>query len=310
MIHIRLNKAADKHVLLPKSTQMIRSMTGYGLAEQEYERYTIRTEFKALNNKFLEINIRMPKSWQGKENELRRELTKLVERGSCSLNINVTYKHTEDKVLPLNKDVATYYLNELKGLATDYQIDLSAMATNLFSVPNLFSASEDEGGEDDLKQLLDAVNKGFIEFEKFRMKEGEMLAGELERMTRTILQLVKEIDEMDGERATQIREKLSADLNQLSDLSVDKNRFEQEIIYYIEKLDITEEKTRLVQHCNYFLETMNLRSSGKKLGFIAQEMGREINTIGSKANHFKIQQRVVEMKDELEKIKEQINNII
>jgi uncharacterized protein (TIGR00255 family) len=142
------------------------------------------------------------------------------------------------------------------------------------------------------------------------MKEGEMLAEELARMTQAILRLVREIGEMEPERMESIRTKILADMAQLKEDNFDKNRFEQELIYYLEKLDISEEKARLVNHCNYFLETMKIKSSGKKLGFIAQEMGREINTLGAKANHFKIQQRVVEMKDELEKIKEQINNIL
>jgi uncharacterized protein (TIGR00255 family) len=137
-----------------------------------------------------------------------------------------------------------------------------------------------------------------------------MLADELSRMTQAIVQLVKEIEVIEPERMETIRGRIENELKQLHEDNLDKNRFEQELIYYIEKLDISEEKSRLLQHCQYFMETMKTKSAGKKLGFIAQEMGREINTIGSKANHFKIQQRVVEMKDELEKIKEQINNVI
>lgn len=285
-------------------------MTGYGQAETETERYTIKAEFKSLNNKFLEINIRLPKVWQSKELELRKELTKLVERGSCQVNIQVNFKRAEDKVMPINKDVATYYLQELTDVVKQFNLDASAISGNLLSLPNLFQPVEDENNEDDLKNLMDSMNKGFIEFEKFRMKEGEMLAEELSRMTQSIIQILKEIEKIEPERVESIRNKIEQEIKQLKEATMDKNRFEQELIFYMEKLDITEEKTRLMQHCNYFLETMNTKSSGKKLGFIAQEMGREINTIGSKANNFKIQQRVVEMKDELEKIKEQINNII
>jgi len=285
-------------------------MTGYGQAEIETERYTIKAEFKALNNKFLEINIRLPKVWQSKDLELRKELNKLVERGSCQLNINVTFKRAEDKVLPINKDVANYYLQELTDIVKKFNLDTASVTNNILSLPNLFQPVEDENNEDDSKNLMEAINLGFIEFEKFRMKEGEMLAEELSRMTQRIIHILKEIEVIEPERVETIRAKIESDLSQLKEANLDKNRFEQELIFYIEKLDITEEKTRLLQHCNYFLETMNTKSSGKKLGFIAQEMGREINTIGSKANNFKIQQRVVEMKDELEKIKEQINNII
>lgn len=285
-------------------------MTGYGQAEMETERYTIRAEFKSLNNKFLELNMRLPKVWQSKDYELRKEVSKLVERGSCQVNINVTFKRAEDKVVPVNKDVAVYYLKELTEVCVQANIDPQMLATTLLNMPNLFQPAEEENNEDDLKTLMEVVNKGFIEFEKFRMKEGEMLSEELKRMTQAIMRLVKEVEQIEPERMQTIRGRIEGELAQLKEENMDKNRFEQELIYYIEKLDITEEKKRLIQHCDYFLETMNTKSAGKKLGFIAQEMGREINTMGAKANHFKIQQRVVEMKDELEKIKEQINNVL
>ncbi len=285
-------------------------MTGYGQAETDTERFTVKAEFKSLNNKFLELNLRMPKVWQSKDHEVRKELTKLVERGSCQVNIHVHFKRAEDKVLPINKDVAVYYLKELSDICVQTGINPESLATSILQMPNLFQPVEDENNEEDLKLLFEVINKAFIEFEKFRMKEGDMLAGELARMTQAIMHLVEEVEAIEPERMQTIRGRIDSELSQLKEDNLDKNRFEQELIYYIEKLDISEEKTRLVQHCNYFLETMKTKSAGKKLGFIAQEMGREINTIGSKANHFKIQQRVVEMKDELEKIKEQINNIV
>jgi uncharacterized protein (TIGR00255 family) len=289
---------------------MIRSMTGYGIAELETERYSIKAEFKSLNNKFLELNVRLPKVWQSKDLELRKELTKLVERGSCQVNINVHFKRAEDKVMPVNKDVAAFYLKELSEVCADAGIDPQMLATNLLALPNLFQPQEDENKEEDAMWLMESINKAFVEFEKFRVKEGEMLGRELKRMTQSILQIIKDIESIEPERMQTIKGRIEQELSQLKEDNLDKNKFEQELIYYIEKLDISEEKSRLIQHCNYFVETMNTKSAGKKLGFIAQEMGREINTIGSKANHFKIQQRVVEMKDELEKIKEQINNII
>ncbi|MCE2786460.1 MAG: YicC/YloC family endoribonuclease [Bacteroidota bacterium] len=289
---------------------MIRSMTGYGQAEKETERFTIKAEFKSLNNKFLELNLRLPKVWQSRDLELRREITKLVERGSCSVNITVQFKHAEDKVMPLNKDVAAYYLKELTDVCNHAGINPQMLSANLLAMPNLFQPADEENNEHDGKTIMEAVSKAFTEFEKFRIKEGEMLADELSRMTQAIVQLVKEIEVIEPERMETIRGRIENELKQLHEDNLDKNRFEQELIYYIEKLDISEEKSRLLQHCQYFMETMKTKSAGKKLGFIAQEMGREINTIGSKANHFKIQQRVVEMKDELEKIKEQINNVI
>jgi uncharacterized protein (TIGR00255 family) len=289
---------------------MLRSMTGYGQAEVDTERFTIKAEFKSLNNKFLEINLRMPKVWQSKDHEVRKELTKLIERGSCQVNINVQFKRAEDKVMPVNKDVAAYYIKELTQVCNASGLNPQMLASTLLQMPNLFQPIEDENNEDDVKTLLHVVNLAFTEFEKFRQKEGEMLANELVRMTQAIMHLVKEVETLEPERMQTIRGRIDSELSQLKVDNLDKNRLEQELIYYIEKLDISEEKTRLIQHCTYFLETMKTKSAGKKLGFIAQEMGREINTIGSKANHFKIQQRVVEMKDELEKIKEQINNIV
>lgn len=285
-------------------------MTGYGQAEIETERFNVKVEFKSLNNKFLEINLRLPKVWQSKDLEVRRELTKLIERGSCQVNINVQFKRAEDKVMPINKDVAAYYLKELTELCNQSGVDSNMLASSILNMPNLFQPTEEENNEEDIKMLMGVINKAFTDFEKFRMKEGEMLAEELHRMTHAILHLVKEIEVVEPERTKTIRDRIEGELKQLKEENLDKNRFEQELIYYIEKLDISEEKARLIQHCNYFLETMKIKSAGKKLGFIAQEMGREINTLGAKANHFKIQQRVVEMKDELEKIKEQINNVI
>ncbi len=285
-------------------------MTGYGQAEIDTERFTIKAEYKSLNNKFLELNLRMPKVWQSKDHEVRKELTRLIERGSCQVNINVHFKRAEDKVMPVNKDVAAYYLKELKDVCEESGVSHQMLAANMLQLPNLFQPVEEENKEEDLKLLMEVVNKGFTEFEKFRIKEGEMLAGELTRMTEAILHLITEIEAIEPERIQTIRGRIDQEISQLKEDNLDKNRFEQELVYYIEKLDISEEKTRLVQHCKYFKETLQVKSAGKKLGFIAQEMGREINTIGSKANHFKIQQRVVEMKDELEKIKEQINNII
>jgi uncharacterized protein (TIGR00255 family) len=285
-------------------------MTGYGSAETDNERFSLKVEFKSLNNKFLELNVRLPKVWQGKDHEVRKELTKLVERGTCQVNINVQFKRAEDKVMPLNKDVAQYYLSELKEICSAAGVDANMLAAGVLSMPNLFQPQEDDASEEDIRQLMHTINSAFVEFEKFRIQEGDMLAGELSRMTQAIMQLLKEVEAIEPERMQTIRGRIENDLAQLKEDQIDKNRFEQELIYYLEKLDISEEKARLQQHCDYFLKTMNEKSSGKKLSFIAQEMGREINTIGSKANHFKIQQRVVEMKDELEKIKEQINNVL
>ena len=289
---------------------MLRSMTGFGEAEIETERYTIKIEFKSLNNKFLELNLRLPKVWQNKDLELRREMSKLIERGSCSISVNVSFRKAEDKILPINKEVARYYLTEVSELSKEFNLGTSTLSQSILTIPNVFQVVEQENTEEDDKALMHVLNEAFTDFEKFRIKEGEMLSEELNRMTQAILRLVKEVEEMEPERVENIRNRITEEVSKIKEENIDKNRFEQELIFYIEKLDVSEEKARLINHCNYFLETMKLKSTGKKLGFITQEMGREINTLGSKANHFKIQQRVVEMKDELEKIKEQVNNIL
>jgi uncharacterized protein (TIGR00255 family) len=149
-------------------------MTGYGQAEIDTERFTIKAEYKSLNNKFLELNLRMPKVWQSKDHEVRKELTRLIERGSCQVNINVHFKRAEDKVMPVNKDVAAYYLKELKDVCEESGVSHQMLAANMLQLPNLFQPVEEENKEEDLKLLMEVVNKGFTEFEKFRIKEGEM----------------------------------------------------------------------------------------------------------------------------------------
>lgn len=285
-------------------------MTGFGQAELETERFTVRVELKSLNSKFLELNIRMPRNWQHKELELRREVTKWVERGTAQLSIHIGYKLAEDKITPLNREVALYYLNEVKSLSAESGWEQSALLNNIFMVPNVLQASEETPDEEDWKQILSTVRSAYEQFDIFRVKEGAVLGSELSKMSAGILSKMQSLTPFEEERLNTVKERIQKDLQTLNQEQMDKNRFEQELIYYIEKLDISEEKVRLKQHCDFFEETIQQASTGKKLGFIAQEMGREINTIGSKGNHHLMQRMVVEMKDELEKIKEQINNVL
>ncbi|MDP1728133.1 MAG: YicC/YloC family endoribonuclease [Bacteroidota bacterium] len=289
---------------------MLRSMTGFGLAELDTEKFTIKVEIKSLNSKFLEMNLRMPRQWQHKELELRKELTKLIERGTAQVNLNISYKMVQDKVMPVNQEVAAYYLAEIKKMSIGTGWAPEQLLNNVFTIPNIIQANEDTPGDDDWKEILKVVQLAYTEFDQFRCDEGNMLAGELKKMCRSVAEKLDELTPFEEERISTVKERILKDLQTLNQEQMDKNRFEQELIYYIEKLDISEEKTRLKQHCDYFLETVDTASSGKKLNFIAQEMGREINTIGSKSNHHLMQRRVVEMKDELEKIKEQINNVL
>jgi len=285
-------------------------MTGFGQAELETERFTVKTELKSLNSKFMELSIRMPRNWQHKELELRKDVSKWLERGTAQLSINIQYKLAEDRITPLNKDIASFYLNEVNTIATENNWKASDLLNNVFLIPNVLQPNDDAPDEDDWKQIFDTVKLAYEQFDEFRLIEGKVLENELSKMSARILSNMEGLEPYEAERLSTVKERIQRDLLALNQEKVDKNRFEQELIYYIEKLDISEEKVRLKQHCDFFEETIRLGSTGKKLGFIAQEMGREINTIGSKSNHHLMQRTVVVMKDELEKIKEQINNVL
>lgn len=285
-------------------------MTGFGQAETETEKLSCKVECKSLNGKFLELNMRLPRQWQHKELELRNECSKRIERGTATVAVTITYKNAEDKVLAVNRDVAAYYLNELKDIAQHQQLKTEQLFHSVFDFPNIVQPKEEENNDEDWKLIVQTAHKALEDFNTYRRTEGLALEKELLLLNEQIKTKTNELGSFEEERIKRLRQKLATELETLKNDLVDKNRFEQELIYYIEKLDISEEKQRLLQHCEYFEQTLNLASSGKKLGFIAQEMGREINTIGSKSNEANMQRKVVEMKDELEKIKEQINNVL
>lgn len=285
-------------------------MTGFGQAETDTDQFLCKVDIKALNGKFLDINIRMPRNLQNKELELRNDLSKKLERGSISISINVTNKNTNDSQLPINQDVVKFYLNQINDLATQTNMPSNQLFKSIFDFPGIIQSKEDEGtNEEDWKIIVNTVNNALVEFNKFRVREGEILATELIGLCQSIQNKLIALAPFEIARIENVRTKIAKELSSLQIEMIDKNRFEQELIYYIEKLDINEEKSRLTEHCTFFLETLKQETNGKKLGFIAQEMGREINTIGSKSNDSNMQRLVVEMKDELEKIKEQINNI-
>lgn len=285
-------------------------MTGFGQAETDTENFLCKVDIKALNGKFLDINVRMPRNLQNKELELRNDLSKKLERGSVTININITQKNTASQLLPINQDVAQFYIAEINKVAHQSGIANTQLFKSIFDFPGIIQSKEDEGtNEEDWKVVVNTVNNALAEFNKFRLREGENLSTELSNLCNSIQAKLKALEPFEGARVEFIRNKITKELNSLQTDLIDKNRFEQELIYYIEKLDINEEKSRLSEHCQYFLQTLQQESTGKKLGFIAQEIGREINTIGSKSNDSNMQRLVVEMKDELEKIKEQINNI-
>lgn len=285
-------------------------MTGFGQAETDTDQFLCKVDIKALNGKFLDINIRMPRNLQNKELELRNDLSKKLERGSISISINIANKNSNDSHLPINQDVAQFYLSQINSLSTQTNVPSNQLFKSIFDFPGIIQSKEDEGtNEDDWKIIVNTVNNALVEFNKFRTREGEILAVELISLCQSIQNKLIALAPFETARIENVRAKIAKELSSLQTDLIDKNRFEQELIYYIEKLDINEEKSRLTEHCTFFLETLKQETNGKKLGFIAQEMGREINTIGSKSNDSNMQRLVVEMKDELEKIKEQINNI-
>lgn len=285
-------------------------MTGFGQAETDTETFNCKVEIKALNGKFLDINIRMPRNLQNKELELRNDLSKKLERGSISINIIISQKNAAAQLLPINQDVAQFYLQEINKIATQTGMESQHLFKTVFDFPGIIQSKEEEGtNEEDWKIIVNTVNNALIEFNNFRLREGENLSLELIALCKSIQGKLIALAPFETARVEFIRNKIAKELSSLQTDLIDKNRFEQELIYYIEKLDINEEKSRLSEHCQYFLQTLEQETNGKKLGFIAQEIGREINTIGSKSNDSNMQRLVVEMKDELEKIKEQINNI-
>ncbi|MDP2721825.1 MAG: YicC/YloC family endoribonuclease [Bacteroidales bacterium] len=291
---------------------MIKSMTGYGkqVAESARRKYTI--EIRTLNSKTQDVNLRVPGSLKDRELDIRTMIGKGLERGK--IDILLSY---EDKTLAgslkLNKPVALQYYEVIKQLA---EATNEPVPTDVLSIVVKMPDVLVSGDEEVDKQEWSIVSQGFADaiaaVDQFRIQEGALLKREFVDRVTLIKQLLTEVEPFEQERMSRIRERILSSLNnQVSDLQVDMNRLEQELIYYIEKLDITEEKVRLKNNCDYFLETLDEESSsGKKLGFISQEIGREINTLGSKANDSQLQRIVVLMKDELEKIKEQLFNIL
>ncbi len=286
-------------------------MTGYGNATAENERLIIKAEFKAVNSKFMELFTRLPKFMQDKEFVLRNEYGKLLERGTVTLSLSCELKNNAMAGQAINTALAGTYYRQLTDLATQLNLNQGDLLPVLMNMPDVISSHETELTEDDWAFIHETIQRAFALFNEFRNVEGKSIHAAFVHNVKEIERHIETVESLEPERVEQTRTRLQQGVQQLlNGDQIDMNRMEQEIIYYIEKIDIAEEKTRLRQHCKFFRETMDQVSSGKKLGFIAQEMGREINTMGAKANHFGIQQAVVFMKEELEKIKEQTFNIV
>lgn len=290
---------------------MILSMTGYGKSSSFFNGKKISVEIKSLNSKQLDLSIKLPVIYREKEFEFRKIVGLEVVRGKVEILVSLE-TDINKKEVNLNKEVIKKYYNSLVDVEKDLNIsDKTDYLAVIMKLPDVIMAKEEEVSEEEWNCVFNCLNDALIEFNKFRKQEGEALFNDFSARINNIIENLNKIREFEDERIENIRSKINLELNSLKDIDIDKNRFEQEIIYYLEKLDITEEKVRLKNHCDYFLEVLNeSENQGKQLNFISQEIGREINTIGSKANDYGIQHLVVLMKDELEKIKEQIANVL
>ncbi|MDW9380079.1 YicC family protein [Chryseobacterium sp. JV558] len=285
---------------------MILSMTGFGRAEDVFEGKKITIDIKSLNSKSFDLNIKIPLRYKEKEFEIRKILNDRIIRGKVDCYVNIENLEESNDV-KINKNLIESYINELKNIASDGpNFEYLKMAVRL---PDAISSRPDELTAGEWEALAKIVNNAINRFEEFRKTEGSILHEELNRNIQNIDKYLGEVIPFEEERIVSVKERYQKSLKEFE--NVDETRFYQEMAYFTEKLDISEEKVRLTQHLKYYKEVMDNESfNGKKLGFISQEIGREINTLGSKANHAEIQKLVVMMKDDLEKIKEQTLNVL
>lgn len=286
---------------------MIQSMTGFGKASLQLPTKKITVEIKSLNSKGLDLNTRMPSVYREMELGLRNLLSQKLERGKIdfSLFIEITGEETTSKI---NVPIVKGYISQMKAVIPNAdETELMKMAVRM---PDALKTERDEIDENEWKQIQTVIDEAIENINSFRKSEGVALEKEFLHRIANIMTLMNNAVEYDAERVETVKSRLRTALDELQ-ANVDENRFEQELIFYLEKYDITEEKVRLENHLNYFIETLaGTEANGRKLGFITQEMGREINTMGSKSNHSEMQKLVVMMKDELEKIKEQVLNVL
>ncbi|MGQ2983511.1 YicC/YloC family endoribonuclease [Flavobacterium sp.] len=286
---------------------MIQSMTGFGKASLQLPNKKVTVEVKSLNSKGLDLNVRMPSALREMELGLRNQIAQKLERGKVDLSlfVEVTGEETSSKI---NVPIVKAYIKQMKDVIPDGDdTEFMKMAVRM---PDALKTEREEIDENDWGQIQTVITQALENIHSFRVTEGVALEKEFLVRISNILSLMNETVSLDAERLQTVKTRLHTSIEELQ-VNVDENRFEQELIYYLEKMDITEEKVRLENHLNYFIETLaGTEANGRKLGFITQEMGREINTMGSKANHAKMQKLVVQMKDELEKIKEQVLNVL
>jgi len=294
-----------------KNQLMLISMTGFGRSVVEYKAKKITVDIKSLNSKSLDLSARIPSFYKEKELEIRRLISERMQRGKVELTINVETDCSEESD-QLNEAIIVAYYKRLKDISQKNNIPLGEETlSGILRLPDVLKSNSEAISEEEWGCVLNTINNAINNCIDFRTEEGKILEGDIKQRILSILDLLEQVKKYESERIDTIKERIKLNIQEIGNVGYDSNRYEQEIIYYLEKLDINEEKVRLKKHCEYFLETVNVEEfAGKKLGFISQEIGREINTLGSKAHHAEIQKLVVMMKDELEKIKEQLLNVL
>ena len=287
-------------------------MTGFGHSKTEINGKIIRVEIKSLNARSTEIRCKLPNTYRDREMDLRKKVIDSLQRGKMDLTITLDGFSNEENAF-INADAFRKYYKELNAIRQELNITEGDVLQSILRIPNVIGQNEDMADDEEWQEVERAVDQALINIKKFRADEGLVLRADLLERIQCIEQHLKSIEPLEMARLDRIKDRLKKNMEEfVINQQVDQNRYEQEILYYIEKLDINEEKVRLGQHCIYFKEELdlNIDQKGRKLSFIAQEIGREINTIGAKANDSEIQQFVVMMKDELEKLKEQLANIL
>lgn len=291
---------------------MLLSMTGYGRAANRFEDKTITVEVRSLNSKFTDVRIKIPQNYKEKEQVLRKFVTEAIQRGKVDLAIDIK-SPSGDSEYGLNNALFKKYHRELSQIMSELEMPAGDLVQAILRLPNVVSNTDDDIKEEEWKTLEQTVHQAVEKFNGFRLEEGSAMETDCRKRVLNILKDLETLDPFEKKRVETIRNRMLKNMEEyVGKDNIDANRYEQEILYYLEKIDVTEEKVRLAQHCKYFLEELDksLTQKGRKLSFISQEMGREINTLGSKANSSDIQRIVVRMKDELEKIKELVANTV
>jgi uncharacterized protein (TIGR00255 family) len=289
------------------SNAALQSMTGFGKANGQFQDKKISVEVRSLNSKGLDLNVKIPNSYRDMDTDIRRIVSDLLLRGKMDLGIYIESQNQSVSNL-VNTELATQYFESLKALNQSWGSQTQDYLSIVLKMPEVLSVQQEALTETESEFVLQLVREAAAQLQLFRSQEGKALVKDLLSNIEAIKALLAAIAPFEQERVNQVKERIQKGLANIDEARIDINRLEQEMIFYVEKLDISEEKQRLLQHLDYFVETMLQPATGKKLGFIAQEMGREINTLGSKCNHAEIQRKVVDMKDHLEKIKEQVLN--